>query len=558
MLQELHIRDFAIIDDLRITFDQGLNILTGETGAGKSIIIDAVNVLLGDKVAQDIIRADREEALVEGLFDISGRPEVKDMLDESGIDADNDTLLIKRVIPRKGKGRVYINGGFATLSMLVSIGGRLIDIYGQHDHQSLVKPGSHLNIIDAYGGLLSLRKEVRDRYGRLVSTRRELDGLSSISEERLKRREDISYQLQEINNLHLEAGEEERLKKERERLKFSERIAEVIGNGFDTIYSREGSVMELLNKVAEGLKEVSQIDETLKKYLEPLETVLFQLEDIAMDLRNYNKETGANPRHIDEIEERLTLLAQLKRKYGKGIEELLRLTGEMEEELKGISDGDERGIELKKEVDCLKDKLLNLSNELSQKRREAAKRLKKGVEKELSQLGMEKALFEVRIENRPMGEKGIDAVEFYISTNLGEEAKPLSKIASGGELSRIMLALKLVAKTRGVPTLIFDEIDAGIGGKVAEGIGIRLKRLSIDNQVLCITHLPQIACCGMIHYHVFKEEEDGRTAVRVKRLDREEKVEEISRMLGGIRITQKTREHAEEMLGNTLNGELYG
>lgn len=551
MLQELHIKNFAIIDEVTIAFGQGLNVLTGETGAGKSIVIDAVKVLLGDKVSQEIIRDGHGEALVEGIFDISLRTSVQNTLEKVGIVSD-DELLLKRVIPKTGKNRVYINGNIATLSMLAKIGENLIDIYGQHDHQSLIKPWSHLDILDTYGALWPLREKIKEGYKKLTSLQKEIKRLKSQAETRDKDIELLSYQLEEIGGGHLKIGEEEELQKEKEKLKYSEGIIEATQEGFKVLYSSEGSVLERMADITEGLKKVSTVDEKLNRFSESLQSIAFQLEDIALELRDYSKDVDVAPEHLEEIEERLTFLAKLKRKYDDDVEGILKIGEEVKRRLEEISKSDEREKEVEKELDLTEGSVRNLAEKASTRRKEFSQGLKEGVEKELSGLGMNKASFEVRIEDKQMSDKGVDSVEFFLSANPGEQVKPLSKIASGGELSRIMLALKLVGKTVGVPTLIFDEVDSGVGGKVADEVGMRLRRLSLEHQVFCITHLPQIASYGITHYHVLKEEKAGRTVVKVERLDEVERIHEVSRMLGGASITEKTREHAEEMLSNAV------
>jgi DNA repair protein RecN (Recombination protein N) len=551
MLQELHIKNFAIIDEVTVAFGQGLNVLTGETGAGKSIVIDAVKVLLGDKVSQEIIRDGHEEAFVEGIFDISMGTSIQETLESAGIAVESE-LLLKRVISKSGKNRVYINGNIATLSILASIGENLIDIYGQHEHQSLIKPWSHLDILDTYGALWPLRMEMREQYKKLTALQKELQALKSQSETRDKDLELLSYQLAEIEGGHLKIGEEEDLQKERERLKCSEDIVAAVEEGYNTLYTAQSSVLERLAEITEGLKKVSAVDDKLNRYYESLQSIAFQLEDIAFELRDYGKDIDMAPEQLEEIEERLTFLAKLKRKYGKDIEGILEIGEEVKRKIEDISKGDEREKEVEKELNQVERSVRGLAENATARRREFSKGLKEGVEKELSGLGMGKANFEVRIEDKQMSEKGTDGVAFFLSANPGEQVKPLSKIVSGGELSRIMLALKLVGKTVGVPTLIFDEVDSGVGGKVADEVGMRLKRLSLEHQVLCITHLPQIASYGAAHYHVLKEEKEGRTVVKVEGLDEIERIKEVSRMLGGARVTEKTREHAEEMVRNAV------
>ncbi len=551
MLQELHIKNFAIIDEVTIAFGQGLNVLTGETGAGKSIVIDAVKILLGDKVSQEIIRDGHEEALIEGIFDISLRTPIQDTLEKVGIVSD-DELLLKRVISMTGKNRVYINGNIATLSMLANIGENLIDIYGQHEHQSLIKAWFHLDILDTYGALWPLREEIKGGYKKLTSLQKKLKTLKSQTETRDKDFELLSYQLGEIEGGRLIIGEEEDLQKERERLKSSEGILAATQEGFKVLYASEDSVLEKLAEITEGLKKVSTVDEGVNRFSASLQSIAFQLEDIALELRDYSNDVDLAPEHLEEIEERLTFLAKLKRKYDKDVEGILKLGEEVKNKLDEISKGDEREKEVERELNQTERNARSLSEDASTRRKEFSKGLKEGVEKELSGLGMGKASFEVRLEDKQMSEKGVDSVEFFLSANPGEQVKPLSKIASGGELSRIMLALKLVGKTVGVPTLIFDEVDSGVGGKVADEVGMRLRRLSLEHQVLCITHLPQIASYGTTHYHVLKEEKAGRTVVKVEKLDDVERIHEVSRMLGGASVTEKTRDHAEEMLSNAL------
>jgi DNA repair protein RecN (Recombination protein N) len=397
-----------------------------------------------------------------------------------------------------------------------------------------------------------LREEIKGGYKKLASLQKELKTLKSQAETRDKDLELLSYQLEEIEGGHLKTGEEEDLQKERERLKCSEGILAATQEGFNVLYASEDSVLERLAQITEGLKKVSTVDEGVNRFSESLQSIAFQLEDIALELRDHSNDVDLAPEHLEEIEERLTFLAKLKRKYDKDVEGILKLGEEVRNKLEDISKGDEREKELEKELNQTERNVRSLAENASARRKAFSKGLKEGVEKELSGLGMDKADFEVRIEDKQLSEKGADSVEFLLSANPGEQVKPLSKIASGGELSRIMLALKLVGKTVGVPTLIFDEVDSGVGGKVADEVGMRLRRLSLEHQVLCITHLPQIASYGITHYHVLKEEKAGRTVVKVEKLDDVERIYEVSRMLGGASVTEKTREHAEEMLSHAL------
>jgi len=557
MLLELHIKDIAIIDDLHITFGPGLNILTGETGAGKSIIIDAVKLLLGDRATSDLIRGSREEATVEALFDSSSIKGVARFMEMAGFTLE-DTLLIKRTLSRTGKNRVFINGSIATLGVLVEVGKGLIDIYGQHDYQSLIRAVEHIDYLDTFGGLMSLRDEVGGLYRELLLLEGELNTLMAGAKELAERQELLTFQSKEIETAGLKVGEDEGLKRERDRLVNAERLFRLTTTGHEVIYSSSGSVIERIGQVINGLKEALKFDETLLPSVETLQSLIYQLEDVANTLRGYSEGLTPDPGRLEEVEERLALIGGLKKKYGATIQEILERKVTIDKELEGIVHRDERVEGLKERVEGLRVKALNLAEGLSRKREEIALRLKKRVEEELATLGMERSVFEVRIEgimakdgSPRLTEKGIDRVEFYISPNVGEEPKPLVKIASGGELSRIMLALKgIIAGSYGVPTLIFDEVDAGIGGGVAEVVGRRLKDVSRGHQVLCITHLPQIAVYADAHYLVSKEVKGGKTSAKIKGVKGEERVLEVSRMLGGMKITDKTVEHAREMLEN--------
>lgn len=557
MLLELHIKDIAIIEDLHITFGPGLNILTGETGAGKSIIIDAVKLLLGDRATSDIIRGSSEEATVEALFEGSSLKAIAGFMERAGFPME-DTLLIKRTFSRTGKNRVFLNGSMATLGVLVEVGKGLIDIYGQHDYQSLIRAVEHIDYLDAFGGLMNLRDEVGGLYRELLALEGELNTLMASAKELAERQGFLTFQSKEIETAGLKVGEDEGLKRERDRLVHAERLFSLTATGHEFIYSSPGSVIERIGKVISGLKEALKFDETLLSTVETLQSLIYQLEDVANTLRDYSQGLNLDPGRLEEVEERLALIGRLKKKYGATIQEILEKKAMIDKELDGITQRDERIEGLKERVDVLRRKALNLAEGLSRKREEAGIRLKKRVEEELATLGMKGSLFEVRIEGivakdggPRLTEKGVDRVEFYISPNVGEEPRPMAKIASGGELSRIMLALKgIIAGSYGVPTLIFDEVDSGIGGGVAEVVGRRLKDVSGGHQVLCITHLPQIAVYADTHYLVSKEVKGGRTSVGIREVEGEERVMEVSRMLGGMKITDKTREHAREMLEN--------
>ncbi len=547
MLLELHIRNFAIIKDLTLTLSPGFNVLTGETGAGKSIIIDAVKLLLGDRSSPEMVRTGEEEAVVEGLFNISGNEKAIERVRGMGIHAEDGTLLISRRVG-KGRGKVYINGTLATLSMLSSIGEGLVAIYGQHEHQHLLRPEIHIDLLDHFGGLLPVRDRIREDYRELLALERELKSLKEKERERIMREDLLRFQIREIEDADLKAGEEEELRKERERLRNLEAILRITGEGYERLYGGEGSVVDAISGVLKGLERISALDDSLQQPLQSLKEALYMVEDVAIQLRDYSGGEDPGVERLEEIEERLSKIEMLKKKYNCSLDELLSLKERLKEELEELKGMEGRIRDLEERIRCLKDRLMEEAQDLSKKRKEAALRFREEVMEELSFLGMEGSLFDPSFRACDLHEKGIDGVEFYISPNKGEALKPLSRIASGGELSRIMLAIKMVSRSEEVPTLIFDEVDAGIGGRIAERVGRRLRALSQDHQVLCVTHLPQVACYGTAHYRVSKTVDGGRTITTVEHLEGEERVEEISRMLGGERLTEKTREHARELL----------
>lgn len=563
MLLQLNIKDFAIIDNLQVSFGKGLNILTGETGAGKSIIVDAVKLILGDRASADDIRSSKDEAVVEAMFDASFCKDVAGLLQTAGLPND-DNIIVRRIISRSGKNKVFINGSMAILALLQDIGSRIIDIYGQHDHQSLTRPEGHIDILDSFGGLAAMKQEFSDAYKEYISIKSELDKLASESRQLAEKQDFLSFQSKEIEAEALKTGEDEELKKEKEILVHAEKLFDASSGGHEILYSSRGSVLERIGHVLNRLKDVSRFDERLKPMVEALESASCQIEDAASFLRDYSGNMSFEPGRLEEVDNRLDAINKLRKKYGQTIEAVLQKKAEIDKELDGIIHHDERMEELKKALDISKDKAVSLAKRLSDKRAGAGRMLKKKIEQELADLGMKKTVFEVKIKkdadeagNFQLSENGIDKIEFFISPNPGEEPKPLARIASGGELSRIMLAIKrTMTRTGKTPVLIFDEVDAGIGGGTADVVGKKLKEVSKNHQVLCITHLPQIAAYADAHYSVEKEARGGRTCAKIKELKGEEKVAELSRMLGGVKITDTTREHAREMLENARGGNL--
>jgi DNA repair protein RecN (Recombination protein N) len=553
MLTELNIRNFAIIDELKIAFDGGLNVISGETGAGKSIIIGAVGLLLGDRANADMIRSFEDAAVVEALFHIRAYEGLREKVSEMGF-GDGDELIVRRVVSRSGKNRIYINGALASLASLTTIGESLINICGQHEHQMILDPDNHTGILDEFGGLLLLRSAYRENYSRYRELNEKLHGLQELKRTRAQREDLLRFQVGEISQADIRTGEDTALLDEKKILANVQKLIDCAETAYETLYGKSDSVLTEFRSAAGAVKEIRKIDTALKLSEGDMEELYYRIEDAAFILRDYAKHHSFDPARMETIEERLELLGRLKRKYGGTLDAVLGKQAEAEEELRNIASVEEEIGMLVEVIADERGRLVENGRILSGRRRETADALKATIEAEIRTLGMENAHFAVVFREMPEGdaafnEKGMDDLEFYLSTNVGEELKPLRGIASGGELSRIMLAVKKVlARTGSVGTIVFDEVDSGIGGATAQIVGQKLKEVSRHHQVLCITHLPQIACCGDRHYQVVKRITGKRTNTIVSLLSEEERLEEIARMLGGIELTEKTRDHAREML----------
>ncbi|MBI5887259.1 MAG: DNA repair protein RecN [Deltaproteobacteria bacterium] len=562
MLTELHIKNFAIIDNLTVRFGAGFNIFTGETGAGKSIIIDAVALILGDRASNDIVRTSAEEAEVEALFDVSscaGRavPDaggVEHVLREAGI-PHSDSLIIKRVIQKAGRNRIYINGSLATLVTLTEVGMRLIDICGQSEHQSLTRPEEHIEALDAFGGFFDMRARMHDAYAGYYFIKKELDDLLRDSKDAAGRKDMLAFQSKEIGDAGLRPGMEEAFLKRKDMLRNAERIKAAAVNAENIIYSDSGSVMERLGSVIKSLRDVAAYDDKLKKAVEVIEAGTYQIEDTGAYLRDYSKTIEFDPDELEQTGARLDEINKLKKKYGTSIDEILARKKAFDDELNGLTNFDDRRKELEKALKAERDKAEAAAEKLSKARHEAAGRLKGKIEDELKGLGMKGTIFDVKVDTEMnpngslrFGEKGADRVSFLLSTNPGEAARPLARIASGGELSRIMLSMKRATLSGRVSTVVFDEIDAGVSGATAQAVGLKLKEVSRAHQVICITHLPQIAAFADKHFAVTKQTKGNNTVVMIKELKGKENIEQISRMLGGALVTDVTRSHASELM----------
>jgi DNA repair protein RecN (Recombination protein N) len=555
MLTELSIRNFAIIDEMKVSFADGLNVITGETGAGKSIIIGAVSLLLGERASADMIRSFEESATVEALFDIGEKDALKKKIREMGFHVGKE-LILKRIVSRTGKNRVYIDGQLATLGMLSAISESLINICGQHEHQVILNADNHIDILDEFGNLVPLKQEYADMYGQYLSLKEKTRELLSVKKTRGEKDDLLRFQLKDIDDAGIRPGEDTTLLEEKKVLNNVQKLMDFATGAHEVLYGRAGSVLGEFRGAIANIREIKKIDSGLRLSDGDLDNIYYQLEETAITLRDYMKNLSYDPERLHVIDERLEVLGRLKRKYGRFLEEVLEKRVQIEEELKAISSVDDEIERMSKDLEALSPSLLEKARGLSEKRRETASVLKKAIEGEIHSLRMENAAFEVTFKtpddhqgSAPFNPRGIDEVEFFLATNVGESLKPLNRIASGGELSRIMLAVKnILAKTGSVGTIIFDEVDSGIGGATAEDVGKKLKGVAKHHQILCITHLPQIACFGDTHYRVVKAISGERTIASVDVLSDKDRLDEITRMLGGAELTKKTREHAREMI----------
>lgn len=560
MLVELHVTNFALIDTLNLTFGAGLNILTGETGAGKSIIIDALGLALGGRAGADLVRTGASKATVEAIFDLTNAPaEVRQRLAEEGLNSeeDSDTLFVTRELARSGgKSQCRINGRLMPVTVLKEIAEGLVDVHGQHEHQSLLAADRHIDILDNWGGkdALALRSQFVSVFAETNSLKRERERLRTDARERARMLDLYRYQQEEISGASLQSSEEEELAADRTRLANSEKLSAAAIEAYATLSGAErgGGALDGLNSALSAVEHAAVLDENLDALAETLRSAVSYADDAARELRVYQETVEFNPERLEEIEARLDLIRTLKRKYGETVEEIIAYGAELMVKLDALENSEAREEELTAAISKSEDKQTAIATRLTKARRKASQHFAAGIAHELSDLGMAVTKFEVAIEPSAMTSKGADHVEFLLSPNPGEPLRPLAKIASGGEMSRIMLAMKSVlARTGAVPTMIFDEIDVGVGGRTAQTIGDKLESLAKEAQIMCITHLPQIASRPGTHFFIEKQVHDGRTTVSVAPLDTEGRIDEIARMLGGSRRSEAVVQHAREMLSLT-------
>jgi len=551
MLTDLRIKNFAIIGELQITFGNGLTVLTGETGAGKSIILGALGLMQGDRASPDLIRTDEDEAVVEAVFDIADHPSIRQKLRDMGFEAGSD-LVLKRIVSRSEKNRVFINGSAATLGMLTALSEPLIDICGQREHQVFLNLDNHIDILDDFGLLLAQRSEYAEVYGKYQDLQEQRRQLQARAKNRGERLDYLTFQLQEIDQAALREGEEEALQEEKKILSNIAKLETHTAAAFDGLYGREESVLTLLRSVQTEIKSINDIDDRFPTPSQDLDALYYQLEELAFALRDYRKTLVSDPQRLVAIEDRLEVLQKLKRKYGQTVGDILVQRETIADELKDLSQLSEDMETLDARISASLQELEKKAQQLSAARQEAARRMEQAIGDELKTLKMVAAAFQVKFawhaeKGLALGPKGWDQVEFYLSTNIGEVLKPMARIASGGELSRIILAMRrIMLQTDPVATMVFDEVDSGVGGATAEVIGEKLRDLADRHQILCITHLPQIACFGDHHFRISKAVADGRTHVRLTVLSEEERIDEIAHMMGGGNFTEIAKKYAGE------------
>jgi DNA repair protein RecN (Recombination protein N) len=552
VLLELAIENYAVIDRLRVRFHQGLNLLTGETGSGKSIVVDALALLLGARATTDMIRTGENRARIAGIFDVQGRDDIRAVLDPAGFEPEEGELLIEREILAGGKSRAYIASRPVALTLLKELAPRLADIHGQHDQQLLFSRDAQLQMLDSFAGTANLLLEIGEIYRNWRQAGVELDELERTEQEKLRLLDLWQFQRKEIEAANLQPGEEAALQSERKVLQNLGRVQDSAGTAYAALYDSPESATSLVRVAARRVDELCRIDESLSGVREQVQSAEIALQEASYALRDYLGRLEANPGRLDEIESRLGAIDRLKRKYGGSVDEILAFLEDVRSRIDAIEHSGERAGQLRAARLQLEAEYGRRAARLSSRRREFAEKLKKRVETELAALAMAGTVFDVRFSPSAWTKAGADSVEFLVSPNPGEDPRPLEKVASGGEISRIALALKTsVAERAGAGatrTLVFDEVDAGIGGGAAEGVGRRLKQLSIASQVLCVTHLPQIAAFADHHYRVDKRDVRGRTVAVVEELDGSTRLREVGRMLSGQRLTAEALKHAEQLL----------
>jgi len=563
MLKSFEVKDYALIEHISVEFGNGLNIITGETGAGKSILIDAMGLLLGERASTEVVRKGAQKSVVEGIFVVKGNKKVKSLLKENEVDF-FDELIIRREISLKGSNRCFINDTPVNLNLVKETGNLLVDLHGQHEHQSLLHTETHIDYLDGFGNYQQLIQQFKTAYSDLIEKENEQEELLD-KEKNIKEKKDFySFQIKEIDDVSPEENEDQTLSEQLNILENSEKLSELTTEIYFLLYESEGSVQDALSKVKNHLQKLSEIDKTFTDALSESDSFLAQVEDISNLVRSYNSNLNLNTEEVEEKRERLGAINLLKKKYGGSVKNVLEHRKKIGKEVELAENFAEKINELSNNIVELRKKAGNLAKKLSIERSETAKLVKKGIEKNLKELGIPNPAFKTEIKNKraeketgvyldgnlfSVTSKGIDEVEFFISTNPGEDLKPLPKVASGGEISRIMLSLKsTLAKNDKLPLLIFDEIDVGISGRIAQKVGNALKELSKYHQIISITHLPQIAGLADSHYSIEKAKKDDRVVSSIKILNNSERITEVAKLLSGEKVTEASLKTARELV----------
>ncbi len=552
MLHELVVENYAVVDRLRVRFHNGLNLLTGETGSGKSIVVDALGLLFGSRASADMIRSGEDRARVSGVFDFPDR--AAKVLAHAGFEAEQGELLLEREILSNGKSRVFVNNRPATVALLRDLAPHLGDIHGQHDQQLLFEPAAQLSMLDTFADARESRAALKDVFASWRRVAADIAELEGADQEKLRLLDLWQFQRREIESAGLQPAEDVELETERRLQQNAGRLLDTAGAAYESLYEAPDSVTSQVRSVAKKLDELGRIDDSMAPVRLALEPALLAIEEVSYALRDYLGRVEGNPARLEEIETRLAAIDKLKRKYGGTVEEILAFFEDVSRRIDEVETAGDRLVDLKQQLQNLEAGFGKAAAELTARRRAAAAELSSRVEKELKPLAMERTIFRIEVSPAEWSESGADRVQFLVSPNAGEEPRPMEKIASGGELSRIALALKTcLVGSRPVGsssprTLVFDEIDTGIGGRAAEGVARRLKKLAAENQLLCVTHLAQIACFADHHYRVGKSEHKGRTVARIEHLDTQGSTEEIGRMLSGQTLTPEAVRNAAELI----------
>lgn len=550
MLTTLKIKNLAIVENVQVEFGHGLNVVTGETGAGKSILAAALGLVLGGRSDKNMIRSGEEKCGVEAQFELTDPSKINAILDDLGLDlCDEGRLIIRRIISTSGSGKNLINDCPITVQGMKKVGDQLVDMHGPHDHQSLLSTDFQMDLLDSFGQLIDLRAEYESIYRELLDAENSIHTLDSDDQDVARQIDMLSFNVKEIEEAKLSAADEEDLEKEHKISANAQHVLEAAGQAVEALSENDMSAFDAVVAAQNALRSLSGVIDDADGWIEEAESIAVQIQELEKSLNSYVQNVECNPERLQWLEDRKALIHKLKRKYGGSVEDVLAFLDKSRDELDGLKHRGERIAELEKELAKIKKRLMKKGNELSGERKQASEQLSVAITEELRELGFKHGSFDVALTDSEPGSRGIDAIEFGFAPNVGESMRPLRSIASSGEISRVMLAVKAVLACHdSIPVLVFDEIDANVGGEMGNAVGAKLKRVAVGHQVLCITHLPQVAVHGNVHLVVVKDVEDERTRTSITVVDEGDRIREVARMLGGEDMTTVTLKHAREML----------